>query len=211
MGLLKQAAPVVASLYGARLLSGKIADKIPGLSAVPAQFQGLVLAGGLALLGHFLTRKVRVLQKYRSGIMLGLGINFVDKGVKALSPDLAAQFGVSEYVAVDGYGMGYAPPIDDNITMGEYVAVGQYEQDLGMEQDLGVEQDLGMFETELGSFDDRKLGGVSRSQMIAPVGSMKYLAPVPPRSFTGGVPGFGPQFDEEKDLQVGMFAPFWNH
>lgn len=208
MGLVMKAAPVAASLYGARLLSGRVVDKIPGLDQIPERARGPVLAGGLALLGHILTRRVKFLSGHREGIMVGLGINFLDKLVKALSPDLAAQFGVSEYVAVDG--LGWAPPIDDQITMGEYVAVGDYEQDLGVEQDLGAEEDLGMFETELGSFDDRKLGGVTRGQMTAPVGSMKYLAPVPPRSFTAPVPGFGHQFDEPKDLQVGMFAPFWN-
>ncbi len=205
MGLLKQVAPIAASLYGARLLSGKIGDKIPGLDAIPEQFRGAALAGLLAVGGHFATTKVGALRKWREGIMIGLGINLVDKVLKAISPDAAAMFGVSEYIAV-----GAAPPIDDNLTLSEYVAVGEYEQDLGAEQDLGFEQEMGL-EQDLGDFTDRNLGGLSRSAMVAPVQSMKFLAPVPARSFTSAVPGVGPGFDEHGKLYTGIFAGGWGY
>jgi len=115
---------------------------------------------------------------------------------------MQASIGLSEYVAI-----GAAPPIQDNITLADYVQVGEYEQDLGMEQDLGLEQDLGVLEQDLGSdFADRHLGGVSRSSMQAPVGTMKYLAPVPPRSFTSPVPSFNDNFDNPDRLYTGNFS-----
>ncbi len=210
--------PAAVALYGARLISGKLSDKIPGINSVPANMRQPVLAGGLLFLGHLATKKVKQLKKYRLPIMVGLSMNLIDKVLIAVAPqNVKDMIGLSDYVSVDDYIAidSSGRPIQDNIAMSDYVAVGQYEgegleQDLGMlEQDLGLgmlEQDLGI-EMDLGSdFADRYLGGVSRSSMRAPVGHKRYLAPVPGRSFTAPVKHISDEFDASDRLYTGIFA-----
>lgn len=220
--MVMQVAPVAGSLYFSRLVSGKLAGKVPGLDRLPMQFRQPVLAGGLAIAGHFATMKVRQLRKYRGGIMVGLGVNLLDKLLGAFAPaNVKEMFGISnygediygpalsDYVAVEDYVAVDGTPIQDNITLSDYVAVGEYEgleQELGAFQDLGVEQDLGEAFQDLGDFTDRNLGGVSRSAMRAPVGTKKFLAPVPSRSFTAPIARFGGDFDKPEVLYTGIFS-----
>ena len=212
--LMKKALPTVGTLYAARLVSGKLSSKIPGLDKIPDQFRGPALAAALVGAGHFATKKVAMLKKHRESIMVGLAINFIDQVVGAFAPaDIKGMIGISdadtygpqlaEYMTVDDYVTVGADPIDDDITLADYVQIGELEQDLGMlEQDLGVEEDLG-------DFANRHLGGVSRSSMAAPVAHKKYLAPVPARSFTKPVPGFSDNFDNPSRLNTGIFSGGW--
>lgn len=226
--------PVAGSLYVARLVSGKLAGRIPGMDMVPEKMRGPALAALLLGIGHFATGRkspVKMLKKQREGIMVGLGINLVDKLLVAFAPaDVSGMFGLSgdediygpalaDYVSVDDYvQIGNVPPIQDDITLADYVQIGQYEGE-GLEEDLGaIEQDLGMLEQDLGvemdlgndaprgaDFADRRLGGVTRSSMAAPIGRKRYLAPVPARSFTKQVPHFNDAFDASGRVYAGIF------
>jgi len=226
--------PVAASLYLARLVSGKLVGKIPGIGAIPEQFRSPALAALLLVGGHFATQKVKPLKKFRTGILTGLGINLIDKILVAFAPAQAAMVGLSDsdaygpaladYVSVNDYiGIG-ATPIQDDITLSDYVQIGQYEgegleEDLGaMYQDLGMEMDLGAMYQDLGDdgdgapglpagggFANRHLGGVHRNQMLGPVAAKRYMAPVPARSFTKPVPHFGEGFDKPDRLYTGIF------
>lgn len=190
------------------------------------------MAGALFGAGHLATKKVRGLNKWRSGIMVGLGLNVLDSLLIAFAPDnVKSLFGLagdepdlygpslSDYVSVDDYmSVGNAPPIEDQIALADYVSVGDDLDAEGLEQELGsVEQDLGMLEQELGSdlyqelgveadlgsdFADRRLGGVRRSAMRGPIGHKRALAPVPNRSFTRPVRSF----DKPTALYTGVFS-----
>jgi len=213
MGLMMtRVVPVAASLYMSRLISGKLAGKIPGLDKIDEKYRSPALAAILFGAGHFLTGNkspVKMLKKHREGIMVGLGINLLDKILGAFAPEnVKSMFGVSaydediygpalsDYVSVDDYvAIGDVPPIQDDITLADYVQIG----DDGLEQDLGMEMDLG-------DFANRHLGGVSRSAMQAPSGHKKYLAPVPARPFTTPVPDFSKGFDNPNRLYTGIFS-----
>jgi hypothetical protein len=240
--MMRNVLPVVGSLYAARFITGLILGKqaaapdappspektegIPGLDKLPPQFVQPVVAAGLMVAGHFATMKgPQILKKHRLGIMTGLGINLVDKIFGAFAPVSVKEMvgvssGLSDYVSVDDYiAIGNVPPIQDDITLAEYVAIGQYEgegleedlgemyQDLGeMYQDLGVEMDLGNDLPPGGGFANRHLGGVHRNQMLAPVPRKRYTAPVPARSFTKPVPQIGDGFDKPNKLYTGIFG-----
>lgn len=238
--LMLKALPAAISLYGSRLLSGKLSGRIPGLDRLPSHIRQPAVALGVFGLGHVMTGKkspIKMLKKYRDGVMVGTTINLLDKLIGAFAPEsVKSMIGISNYdediygPALDDYiQIGDVPPIQDDITFADYVAVddyvqiGQYdteglEAELGMgmlEQDLGMlEQDLGMLQQDLGvemdlgraDFADRNLGGVTRSAMTAPVGKKRYLAPVPPRSFTKPVPHFTAGFDKPANVYTGIFA-----
>jgi hypothetical protein len=203
---MKQVLPIAGSLYAARLISGKLAGRIPGLGAIPENMRSPALAVGLLVAGHFGTKKVKALRKHRYPIMIGLGLNAIDKLLSAFAPaSVKEMVGVGEYVQIGDYYP--APPLQDNITLAEYVAVDDYVQIGDMEQDLGMEMDLGLLEAGMGDdFADRHLGGVSRSSMTAPIGRMDYRAPVPARSFTKAVPHITDNFDNPDRLYTGIFG-----
>jgi len=210
MDLVMQVVPVAGSLYGSRLLTGMVSDR---LTMIPETFRKPAVAGGILIAGHFATQKVVALRKYRAGVMVGLGINLLDKFISAFAPEsLKGMLGVSDY-GTDIYGPALseyvtvgATPIEDDITLADYVAVDDYVAIGEFEAELGqIEADLGM-EMDLGDFADRKLGGVARSSMQAPIGSKRYLAPVPTRSFTKVVPPIGQDYDKSDLLYTGIFA-----
>lgn len=198
---LKDVAPVAASLYVSRFVSGKVAANVPGLSSVPAQFQSPVLAVGVFAAGAFLSSKVAPLRKYRSQILLGFGLNVLDKIVSAFAPaDVKAMIGLGTFYSPQGeYLQVGATPINDDIALSEYLQVGQYfdSDGSGVYSDLGVEQDLG-------DWDDRNLGGVSNRSMLASVPGRSMLSAVPVRSFTKEVPGITGGFDDA-GVYTGMF------
>lgn len=211
-GALKVAAPVFISLYGARAVSYRLAPRIPGFNRIPAQFQGTVMSLGLLAGGHFLTKKVRFLQKYRLGTMIGLAVNVLDNAFTAFAPaSVKGMFGLSgiyddglsDYVNVGDYVMqDGVPPIDDDITlsMADYIEVGQIEEELGLEEELGVEEELG------GALDRSYLGGVSQSSMLKQIPARPMLAAVPQRSFTREIPNAGTGYDKAGVLYGGIFG-----
>jgi hypothetical protein len=222
MAAVKQAIPVALSLYGARALSYKLAPRIPGLDRLQfggRDFSGAAMAGLVMFGAHMLTKKVAKLRKWRSGIMIGTALNLIDNVVSAVAPaEVKSMFGLGdtelysaqgEYVEIGEYvEVGDAPPIDDDITLSDYIEVGQIEEELG----LDVEEELGMgVEEELGALPGAawqrpNLGGVTPSSMLKPIGKRQMIAPVPARSFTRKVPQAGPGYDKPGVLYTGIFS-----
>jgi hypothetical protein len=215
----QQVVPTAVALYVGRLLSKQLSGRLPGLNTLTPKQQSATVAGAVFGAGYFLMyakKGPKLLKKQKSQVMVGLGINLADAILTMVAPTVATQVGVGDYVQIGDYlTVGGVPPIQDDITLSDYVSVDGYdgeglETDLGLYQDLGVlEQDLGV-EMDLGAahtdFADRHLGGVHRWQMQAPVGHKRYQAPVPPRSFTKPVRHFGDGFDDMNRLYTGIFA-----
>lgn len=218
---------------GGGFLVGRVAtvgvSSLLGRLPVPAMAMGPVSSVAVLAAGAWVTglkAMPGVVAKHRSSLLVGLALNALEKVVAAVMPSsLKARLGMgdtadygralAEYIQI-----GAAPPLDDRITMNEYVAVddyvavdglgslgslgamqdlAEYRQDLGFTQELGMEQDLGVFE-------DRHLGGTHRAAMLAPVPQKKYLAPVPARSFTGTVPSIGGDYDADAEVYTGIFS-----
>lgn len=207
----KVAVPVAASLYLTRFASSK-AGMIP---VIGPQLERLgrarrpIVAALMVLAGNVLTGPGRFgfLRKFRTGVMLGTGINLVDAIVSAIAPDtVKGMFGLSD---ADGI---YDEALSEYTQVGDYVEVGDYEEEMGdyiavgAEEDLGMEQEMG-FEQEMGDPLDRDyLGGTGRGDMVAPVGHSRMLAAVPRRSFTKEVPGLTDRYDAGKKVYTGIFA-----
>lgn len=213
MDMIKQILPVAFSLYGARFASSKLAtSNIPGLNQIPAQFQGVTMAGVVWGAIHFLTKKIGALQKYRGGAMLGAGLNFVDQAITAILPaNIKAMIGLSDYVEMGNiYESGLsdylsvgASPIDDDITLRDYIEVG------ALQEELGVEEELGGLQEELGAADGLSrayLGGVAQSSMLKQIPSQPLLRPVPERSFTKDIRRAGQGYDNSDTLYGGIFG-----
>jgi len=209
MDVVKMALPVAGALYLSRAASSKLAGKIPGFNKIPPQYQGTAMAGVLIVGAHFLTKKVRVLQKWRTGVMIGVGINLIDNVVSAFAPaNVKAMFGMgdlydnglSDYVEVGDY-LQTGEPIDDDITMSDYVSVGDVEEELGaLEEELGVEEELGA-----DALSRAYLGGVSQTSMMKQIPSASMLAAIPQRSFTREVRRAGSGYDKASVLYGGIF------
>lgn len=213
---LKSAAPVAAALYGTRFISRWAAPRIPGFNMVPAVAQGPVMAGLMVFGAHFLTKKVGKLSKYRGQILLGAGLNLVDQIVSAVAPaSVKGAFGLGEYHSVydnalsDYIAVG-ASPLDDEITLSDYVEVGQLEEELGAMEELGLMEELGEAEASANAAtidaSNAFLGGVSQSAMMKPIASQPMVAAIPTRSFTRKVPRAGTGYDSSKTLYTGIFA-----
>lgn len=208
MDVLKMALPVALSLYGARFISKQLAPRLPGFSSIPAAMQGPVMAGVMVVGAHFLTSKVRMLQKYRTGAMIGTGVNLVDALLGAIAPaNIKAMFGVgdiydnglSDYVTMGDY-MSVGSPIDDDITLRDYIEVGAVQEELGVEEELGLEEELGS------SLDRAYLGGTSSESMLRTVGQTSMIAAVPERSFTRDIRRAGSGYDKADVLYGGIFG-----
>ena len=220
---------------------------VPGVSAIPSKIRGPAVAGVLFGAGHFATKK-RSLRKMRTGVLVGLGLNLLDTLLSALAPPgVKSLFGLagadediygpalSDYVAMDDYvALEGAPPIENHLTLSDYVAVGDtgLDPDMeGLESELGgIEQDLGAIEddegdTDLEAFEDlgtvdayqdlgrgfmdfanRKIGGVNRRMLRAPIRRKRARAPVPRRRFARPIPRVGHAFDEPAQLYTGIFS-----
>lgn len=205
-GFLSMLLPVGVTLYGVRAISNKLVGRIPGISYVPAQFQGVTVAALFLGAAHFATKKVRVLAKFRTGAMLGAGLNLLDQVVAAFAPaNVKAMVGVGdiydmglgEYAQVGDY-MQVNGPIDDDIALSDYVGISGVEEDLGLDQELGLEAELG------DSLSRAYLGGVSRDSMLKQIGSRSMLAPVPDKSFTKAIGRAGSGFDDDS-IYAGIF------
>ena len=219
MGAVRQAVPVALSLYGARALSFSLAPRIPGLDRLQfggRDFSGTAMAGIVLFGAHILTKRIAGLRKWRGGIMVGTALNFIDNLVSAVAPaEVKSMFGlgndtlyapVGEYVEIGEYiEIGDAPPIDDDITLSDYIEVGQVEEELGMiTEELGVEEDLGALPSN--AWQRPNLGGVMPSSMLKQIPQRQMLAPVPARSFTKKVPQAGPGYDKPGVLYTGIFS-----
>lgn len=214
MGMFKDLAmsilPVAGSLYGSRFLSAKVSQWMPASvsGAIPAKYQGSAMALLLMGVTHFATKKVAALGKYRTAMLIGTGINLIDNVAKAFLPaDVSKQIGLgdiyddglSEYVGVGEYLEMGATPIDDNITLSDYIEMGQMEEELGVEEELGAQE-------ELGGFGQKYLGGVSQGDMLKNIPQRPMLAAIPQRSFTKEIPHAGPGYDKADVLYGGIFG-----
>ena len=224
--ILKMTLPIAATLYGARALSYKVAGKIPGVNRIPAQYQGIAMSGILFGGAHVATKKVKPLAKLRGGIMIGVALNFIDNVVSAFAPPaVKGMFGLGDsgiydeamgdYVTIDDYvAIGDAPPIDDDITLSDYIEVGSVEEELGQieaELGLGVEEELGDLYAPVGALPSDawqrpKLGGVMPGSMLKPIGRQQMLSPIPARSFTKRIPAAGQGYDSPRGLYGGIFS-----
>jgi hypothetical protein len=206
--LAKQALPVLAGLYGARLIANKIGPRLPGISSLGA-LASPVMAVGTVLLVNFATKKIAALAKYRTGLMLGAGLAALDSLVTAFAPaSVKGMLGVGdiydqamgEYVAVGDY-----IQMGAEEELGDYIQVGAdpIDDDIAM-SGLGVEEELGLgVEEELGN---DLLGGVSQSSIMKTVPTKRFLEPVPARSFTKEIRRAGPGYDNPNTLYQGIFA-----
>lgn len=210
MGIVKQALPVAASLYLTRFIIAKIGPKIMEHLPIPAQLQGPTIAGLMVVAANFATKR-GPLAKWRSGIMLGTGLNLVDSLVRAFAPaEVKSMFGLGdsgmydqamgEFVSVGDYLEVGAQPIDDDIALSDYVETSGIEEELGaIQEELGVEEDLG-------DNGPRRLGGVSQSSMLKALKASSSVGVVPQRSFVRTVPHAGPGYDNPSTLYTGIFG-----
>lgn len=195
----KKALPVLASIIGIRAITKLVSPRIP---IQLGTFQGPVVAAGMMLGVHFASGKVAFLRKHQDAIMLGAGINLVESLISAFAPaslkSAIGMGGLSDYVAVSDY-LAYpgGSPIDDRLTLNDYVQVG-LEEELGLDQELGIDQQLG------GWSGQGQLGG--SKAMLAPIGHQSFMSAVPNRSFTEQVPDAGAGYDEPDILYTGVFG-----
>ncbi len=200
--LAKKALPVLAAMYGSKLIANKVGPMIPGLSAL-GSYQAPAVAVGTVVGIHFLTKKVGALAKYRNELLLGSAIAALDSvlgatGLKSMlgMGDIYDQ-AMGEYVQMGEY-VGVGEYLDDDIAMADYIQVGSVEEELG-----AVQEELGMgVEEELGN---DLLGGVSQSSLMKTVPERSFLEPVPARSFTKPVRNAGPGYDNAGTLYQGIF------
>lgn len=209
---IKKAAPIAASLYGARAISRGLFPRIPGIDRL-GRHAAPVASVGLLALAAFATRKGK-LAKHRSTILLGMGLNVIDVVMKAYVPaNVKAYIGMGATPLYDGpmgeyVAVGDVPPLSE--PMGEYVEMGDYiemgaseELGLGLEQELGLESEMGMGGAPL------QIGtgiGNPWPSMEKPVPARAFSAPVPQRSFVKPVPQVGPGYDNLSTLYTGNFA-----
>ena len=120
--------------------------------------------------------------KCELGVLVGLGLNLIDTLLSALAPpSLKSMFGLAgadediygpalaDYVAMDDYvALEGAPPIENHLTLSDYIAVGDTDLDPdmeGLESELGnIEQDLGAIENDMGDEAYEDLGGADAYQ-----------------------------------------------
>jgi hypothetical protein len=217
MNTIKSAIPFAASIYVSRFVTNQVGRYLP----VGGSFGKPLAAGVTMLAAHYGTKKIKFLQKHRMPIMVGTGINLIDAVLGAFAPEsVKSMFGIAAaapavaetaeaaegYFTTDDYfAVGDAPPLDDQLALQDYFAVGALESELGAEEELGMlEQDLGAHD-----FANRRLGGVHRGQMLRTVPSASMVAPVPARSWTREVPEVGSGFDNPRSLYTGVFGGGW--
>ena len=198
--------PVAAGLYGSRLLTGKFGGRIPGLDKIPAAYRGPAVAGAILVGTHFATKKIGALGKYRTGLMIGTGLNFLDRMLAAFAPGVAGQIGVGndgmgDYVQIGDYMQVGATPIDDDMTLSDYVQIGA-EEELGLDEELGLNEELGAST----GLSRAYLGGVSQSSMMKQIPSRPMFEAIPSRSFTKQIPDAGSDFDQSDRLYGGIFG-----
>lgn len=196
----KKAIPVLLSLYGSRALVANLAGMIPGLSALGPLAQPVLQVSTLFGL-DWVAGKVDILNKHKDQIMVGAVLAVLDGLVKSLAPpSVRAAIGMGDYVQMGDYiAVGDAPPLRENFTLSDYIAVGGdgVEEELGLEEELGVDEELG------GTMGGLMGGG---GKLLAPIPTQSFLQPVPARSFTKVIPPAGTAYDNASDVYTGIFA-----
>jgi hypothetical protein len=199
LDLAKRAVPVLAGMYGTRLVASKIGPMIPGVSAL-GSLTSPVLAVGTMLGLNFLSGKVSIIAKHKNELLIGAALSALDSLVSAFAPaSVKSLVGMSDYVQMGDYlAVGAVPPINDSMTLSDYLAVGSdgVQEELGLEEELGIEEELG----------NDLLGGMSTGALVKRVPTQNFLTPVPARSFTKAVPGAGTAFDNPNQLYTGIFS-----
>lgn len=203
-GELKRVIPVAVSFLANRMVVNKFGPMLPVVSSL-GTLQGPVLSVASLLLTNFVTKKVGALSRYREQAMMGAGFQALASLWTAFAP-ASIQSAVGEYVNMGDYvAVGAAPPLRENFTLSDYVAVGGdgVEEELGMGamEELGVEEELG--NVLLGGLP----GPVSGSMgMLKQVPSQQFISPIPARSFTKPVPAVTTAYDNSSDLYSGIFG-----
>lgn len=143
VGILKQAAPVAAGFYLSRIAVGAVETKMPAVVDTVLNKLGShkkpVVSILVALGVNFLGGKVRAISKYRSGLVLGAGLNAVDTLVRSYMPaSIAGLIGAGDYYdQLEGY----------QYDTGDYVETSDYVE-------TGAEEELGDAEYDLAFGDD---------------------------------------------------------
>lgn len=133
-GAVKAALPVVGGYVGTRLVINKVGGLVMSKLPIPARFQGPLMSVLGVVAAHYATSKIKPLQKYRSGVMVGAGINLIQT--------LFAEFAPASVKGFLGVGDVYQEALADYVETGDYLETGDYVE-TGIEQDLaGMEQDL---------------------------------------------------------------------
>lgn len=212
MGAVKAALPVAASLYLTRFIIAKVGPSIPMVDRLGV-FQRPAVAGLMVVAANYAT-KTKMLSKYRAGVMLGVSLNLVDTLIQSFAPaGVKSMFGLGdsgiydqamgEFVTVGDYLEIGDEPIDDDITLSDYVETSGVEEELGaLQEELGVEE-------ELGGMGPRKLGGVSQTSMMKALKQSSSVGVVPQRSFVKQVPHAGAGYDNPASLYTGIFGGGW--
>lgn len=195
MDLAKRALPALGGFYLTRVVVAKVGPMLDSLGAI----KGPVVAAATVFGLNIATTKVAALAKHRTELMLGAGVSLLDQVITAFAPASVKQMiGLSDYVQMGDYiGIG-ATPLNDRMTLSDYVAVGGdgVEEELGLEEELGVEEELG----------NDMLGGVaSGASLLAPVPTKSFVQPIPTRSFTMNIPKATTAYDNPSDLYGGIF------
>ena len=215
MGVVKMAAPAVASMLAGKALSAQAIKRVPMLGRAKG-FEKVIVDVALLAAAHYGAGKVAVLRKYQTSIMVGLGVNLIVDGLSAVLPaDIKSQIGLSgegiydralsDYVTTSDYLTTGAMPIDDDIALADYVTTGAIEAELGLSEELGISEELGLSE-ELGAIDAHTVrGGVSQTAMLKTVPHQSFSEEIPARSFTKEVSHAGQGFDNPGALYAGIF------
>jgi hypothetical protein len=199
--LAKRAVPLLLSFYGSKIVVRQLAPMIPGLSSLGA-LAGPLASVGLLFGANFATKKVGLLAKHKTEIMLGAAGAVIESAIQAFAPaSVKALVGMSDYIQMGDYvAVGGAPPINDSMTLSDYIAVGGdgVEEELGLEEELGVEEELG--NDLLGGLSS---GGTGIMKMIP---TQRFVQPIPARSFTKQIPAAGSSYDNPNELYNGIFG-----
>ena len=202
MDLAKKAGWALGGFYGTRFLVSRVAPMIPGVSSL-GTLAGPALAVAAVLGVNYGTKKVAVLARHRNELLLGSALSALDSLFQAFAPaSVKSLIGMSDYIAVGGMSdyiaLSGAPPINDSMTLSDYIAVGSdgVEEELGLEEELGVEEELG----------NDLLGGMpGGASLMKRVPSQSFLSPIPARSFTKQIPAAGGSYDNPAQIYAGIF------
>lgn len=213
LNTMKQAVPVVASLYATRLLLNQpFVQKIPGIDKLGKHATPLLAVGAVAL-AHFATR-TKFLSKWRGGILLGTGLNAVDTLIRAYAPaNVQSMMGLqplSDYIQL---GDVYDEALGDYVNLSAEEDLGDYVQ-MG---DDGLESEMGMLESEMGDTGTASqlqigtgIGQRAGAGMLRPVPARSMVKAVPERGFVKEVPDVTEAYDDARVLYKGIFSGGYN-
>lgn len=163
---LKDVLPVAASFIGTKYGTRQLADLLTSrVSALSGYNIDTGVALGIVAAAHIATVKVGALRKYRTGVMVGAGLNALTTAIKQFAPDTSKMLGLGDADGVyDNALMGYGDVGDYVETsayedIGDYVATEDYVE-TGTDDDLGAYEDVG---SACGAYED--LGAVARKMV----------------------------------------------